>query len=88
MRMLMEDRDAGLEQITLFFGQPKEERRVTQLNNIRRRGCVLNDLHGLQLRYLREWRSDRDADTSESNLVLKKLLNVTNAVAGGLKSTG
>ena len=88
MTMLDEDREAGLEQITQLFGRPKEERRVTQLNNIRRRGNVLKNLHQLQLRYLHDWRAAKEADTPESSAMLKKLLNITNGVAGGLKSTG
>ena len=88
MSMLEEDRDSGLEQISQLFGEPKEKRRVTQLNNIRRRGNVLQNLHQLQLNYLRDWRTARDADNDEADLLLKKLLNITNGVAGGLKSTG
>ena len=88
MSMLEDDRESGLEQISLLFGEPKEKRRVTQLYNIRRRGNVLQNLHQLQLNYLRDWRAARDADNDEADLLLKKLLNITNGVAGGLKSTG
>lgn len=87
MSMLTEDRESGLEQITRIFGLPKEERRITQLNNIQRRGSVLKRLHQMQLGYLREWRAVEDTQ-QESATMLKKLLNITNGVAGGLKSTG
>ncbi len=88
MCMLEEDRKSGLEQISQLFGEPKEKRRVTQLYNIRRRGNVLQNLHHLQLHYLRDWRAARDADNDQADILLKKLLNITNGVAGGLKSTG
>ena len=92
MNMLLEDRDAGLEQITLLFGQPQEERRIGQLHKLRVRGGVLKHLHQLQLRYLRDWRAALDADSAtdseKADPLLKKLLNITNGVAGGLKSTG
>lgn len=88
MGMLQEDRESGLEQISQLFGEPKEKRRVTQLHNIQRRGNVLQSLHQLQLHYLRDWRAARDADDDQADLFLKKLLNITNGVAGGLKSTG
>ena len=88
MTMLQEDRESGLQQITQFFGKPREERRLRQLSNIRRRGKVLSRLHDLQLRYLHDWRATRDTNADESEPLLKKLLNITNAVAGGLKSTG
>lgn len=88
MDLLQEDRQAGLEQITALFGKPLEDRRKGQLYNIRRRGGVLHHLHQLQLDYLRQWRAARDGETAEAEPLLKKLLNITNGVAGGLKSTG
>lgn len=89
MTLLQNDREAGLEQISLVLGKPQEQRRVGQLTNIRRRGETLDHLHQLQIRYLRQWRAERSDDKAEaSDLLLKKLLNITNGVAGGLKSTG
>lgn len=88
MELLKNDRDAGLEQIALLFGEPREQRRSGQLHNIQRRGPVLRDLHQLQLQYLRQWRHAREIEEEATESLLKKLLNITNGVAGGLKSTG
>ena len=88
MELLVSDREAGLEQITVLFGQTREERRQRQLMNIHRRGRVLQHLHELQLHYLRQWRSALETGEAEPRHLLKKLLNITNGIAGGLKSTG
>lgn len=88
MDLLQSDRDAGLKQINAIFGEPAEVRRKTQLNNIQRRGRVLRHLHHLQLQYLSAWRAAVDAEDDTAEPLLKKLLNITNGVAGGLKSTG
>jgi phosphoenolpyruvate carboxylase len=88
MNLLLEDREAGLSQIADLFGSPASRRRTGQLSNIQRRDLVLKQLHRLQLHYLREWRSVKETDPEKSKDLLKKLLIITNAVAGGLKSTG
>ena len=88
MDLLRQDREAALEQIAQLFGSPASRRRTGQLSNIERRGLVLKQLHRLQLHYLREWRSVKETDLKTSDRLLQKLLIITNAVAGGLKSTG
>jgi phosphoenolpyruvate carboxylase len=88
MGLLKADREAGLQQITALFGLPREERRHGQLKNIRRRSRVLEELHQLQLGYLRDWRNIKDVDPEKADPLLKKLLIITNGIAGGLKSTG
>lgn len=88
MELLRADRESGLQQIADLFGSPASERRTGQLSNIERRGQVLKQLHRLQLQYLQEWRAAKKEDAKKSDELLKKLLIITNAVAGGLKSTG
>jgi phosphoenolpyruvate carboxylase len=88
MPMLLEDRELGLRQITALFGQPATARRKSQLQNIERRGKVLDQLHHLQLAYLRNWRAARATGEEASAGPLQQLLLITNAIAGGLKSTG
>ena len=88
MKLLEQDRKAGLEQIAALFGEPSNERRQGQLANIERRHRVLRRLHQLQLKYLRDWRAASETDDPQAEPLLKRLLNITNAVAGGLKSTG
>lgn len=88
MGLLTQDRLTGLEEISLLFGQPASERRRDQLQNIDRRGKVLTHLHALQLQYLQAWRAAKAADSEKAEPLLKKLLIITNGIAGGLKSTG
>ena len=88
MALLMKDREAGLRQITELFGRPAADRRRSQLENIARRGKVLDNLHHLQLQYLKAWRAAKETAPEIADPILKKLLLLTNGIAGGLKSTG
>lgn len=88
MTLLLEDREAGLQQITALFGRPTADRRRSQLENIARRGKVLDNLHQLQLQYLNAWRAAKETAPEIADPILRKLLLLTNGIAGGLKSTG
>jgi phosphoenolpyruvate carboxylase len=88
MALLLEDREAGLRQITELFGRPVTDRRMSQLQNTIRRGKVLDNLHQLQLKYLKAWRAAKETAPEVAEPLLKKLLLLTNGIAGGLKSTG
>lgn len=88
MELLERDRALGLEQITTLFGKPVADRRESQLVNIERRGRILNYLHQQQLQYLAQWRQLRETNPEQATGLLKQLLLLTNAIAGGLKSTG
>ncbi len=88
MVLLLEDRESGLRQITELFGQPTADRRMSQLQNTKRRGRVLENLHRLQLEYLKAWRIAKETRPEMAEPLLKKLLLLTNGIAGGLKSTG
>lgn len=88
MGLLLADREWGLQQITELFGQSVAQRRINQLRNISLRSKVLEDLHQLQLQYLKDWRKVKTAVPAHAEPLLKKLLMLTNGIAGGLKSTG
>ncbi len=88
MRVLQADYREGLAQISDIFEEPAATRRVNQLENIKRRGSILALLHQLQLDYLTEWRSIKESDPEHADTLLKRLLAITNAISGGLKSTG
>ncbi|WP_020537704.1 phosphoenolpyruvate carboxylase [Lewinella cohaerens] len=88
MALLFEDRASGLRQITELFGSPVADRRMSQLQNTARRGKVLDNLHHLQLEYLKAWRAAKETAPEMAGPLLKKLLLLTNGIAGGLKSTG
>ncbi|MEM7435198.1 MAG: phosphoenolpyruvate carboxylase [Myxococcota bacterium] len=88
MSMLLADHDEGLRQIADLFGAPAEVRRRSQLDNVRRRSAPLAHLHRMQLDHLTRWRAVEDKESPESARLLTRLLLLTNAIAGGLKSTG
>ncbi len=88
MELLLTDHQWGLEQITELFGRTVAERRTNQLRNIALRSSILTHLHQLQLQYLKNWRSLKEKSPEDAEPLLKKLLMITNGIAGGLKSTG
>lgn len=75
----------GLEQIEAMFDINREERRLSLLDNLSRREDALGTLHHLQIKNLTLWRGSRDRD--ESSLITL-LLEITTALASGLKNTG
>lgn len=88
MQLLLADHEWGLQQITELFGKTVAERRTNQLRNISLRSNTLAHLHQLQLQYLKDWREAKSHAPAEAEPLLKKLLMITNGIAGGLKSTG
>jgi len=88
MGVLLADHEEGLRQISELFGAPAATRRVSQLENIRRRRAPLRRLHRMQLDYLVQWRRLADKDSDDAQRLLTRLLLLTNAIAGGLKNTG
>ncbi len=88
MDLLLKDYERGLSQITELFDKPVADRRNNQLQNIALRAKVLGNLHRLQLQYLKEWRGAKETAPEIADPLLKKLLILTNGIAGGLKSTG
>jgi phosphoenolpyruvate carboxylase len=86
--LMMNDYGDALTQIAEMLGGSAEERRTTQLENAKLRGQALGKLHELQLQFIAEWRKVKDTDEERSNQLLKKLLLLVNAIAGGLRHTG
>jgi phosphoenolpyruvate carboxylase len=86
--MMMDDYGTGLTQIADMLGGSVEGRRTTQLENAKLRGQALGKLHELQLKLIAEWRTVKDTDEEKSDALLKRLLLLVNAIAGGLRHTG
>ena len=87
MELVVEDYYETLRQIANLFESPADVRRTSQLDNIARRGPILKALHSLQVEILEQWRAD-SKDEEQQQLLLKRLLKLTNAISGGLKCTG
>ncbi|HSK13058.1 MAG TPA: phosphoenolpyruvate carboxylase [Phnomibacter sp.] len=88
LQTILADRNEGLQQISTWLGSPADERRITQLTNVRLRGQALDHLHQLQIAYIKQWRALPDKEGPEANELLQKLLLLVNAIAGGLRHTG
>ncbi len=86
--LMMTDYNDALTQIADMLGGLAAERRTTQLENAKLRGQALGKLHELQLAFIAEWRKVKDIDDLQSDILLKKLLLLVNAIAGGLRHTG
>jgi phosphoenolpyruvate carboxylase len=74
------ERSRGL--VAQLLGGAFSERRPRMFKTLSLREPPLADLHARQVELLREWRSNSDQGT------LEELLLVTNAIAGGLRTTG
>lgn len=70
------------ELIAMLLGGAFSERRPRMFKTLSLREPPLADLHRRQVELLKEWRSGRAQET------LEVLLLVTNAIAGGLRTTG
>lgn len=84
--LIKEEHEKGLEEVAGMFERNREERRQSLLDNLDRRKDVLISLHRLQIKNLEEWRKSQPR-TEDDNLVTH-LLQITTALASGLKNTG
>ena len=88
MEMLMPEHSEGIRQIIELLGDESENRRHSLLDNIDRRRKTLQKLHRMHIDRIREWRAVDQCDRTKSEAILNKLLMITTALSGGLKSTG
>ena len=88
--MLMHDRELALQQVSLLFNSPADNRRTTQMENIKLRSEALARLHSLQVDGLKAWRQVKEMEGHEEQaaLMLQQLLMLVNAVSAGLRHTG
>ncbi len=75
----------SLDQIDAMFDTTREERRQSLLDNLSRRENALMALHHLQIKNLELWRNSKDRNEGEQ---VTLLLEITTALASGLKNTG
>lgn len=88
LNMILADFEDGIIHIQELLGEEASVRRTGQFENLNRREEALQVLHELHIKYLKEWRAIKDANPIEGEKLLTKLLSITNALSGGLKSTG
>jgi phosphoenolpyruvate carboxylase len=82
MQMILSEYELSKSMITELFKVHFETRRPRLFRTLEYREKPLEILHNTQIHLLKEWRKTQNEDT------LAQLLLVTNAIAGGLRTTG
>lgn len=88
LELLLEEHAQTLDEIAALFEEERSLRRKSLLDSLHRRQKPLLRLHQMQLNYLKQWRSTKEVNPQQNELLLNKLLVITSALAGGLKNTG
>ena len=88
LNMILSDFENGIHHIQELLGESVSTRRTGQFESLKRREEALKVLHKLHIKYLKQWRTIKDKNPEEGEKLLTKLLSITNALSGGLKSTG
>jgi phosphoenolpyruvate carboxylase len=83
MERILREYSRTRENLEALMSEPFADRRPRMHKTLALREPPLADLHRTQVMLLRQWRGDRGSET-----VLSQLLLVTNAIAGGLRTTG
>lgn len=88
MEIILSEHQRSLNEIGDMFDDDREKRRTSQINNMKRREFALDTLHEFQIQKLREWRKLKTDNPDVGEPLVKKLLEITTALASGLKNTG
>ncbi|WP_373523031.1 phosphoenolpyruvate carboxylase [Aquiflexum sp.] len=88
LKIILEEYQRGLNEIAAMFDKERETRRTSQLDNQWRREVALKVLHKLQIDELSKWRKIKSNNPEIGEPLVKKLLEITTALASGLKNTG
>jgi phosphoenolpyruvate carboxylase len=86
--LILDEYACAREQIMDLLGEEALNRRQSLLDNIQRRRKALLKLHHLHIEYLKHWRSMSAEQRENNDQMLDRLLMITTALSGGLKSTG
>jgi phosphoenolpyruvate carboxylase len=88
LNMILEEHQRSIDEIGNMFDNDREARRTSQINNMTRREFALNTLHEFQIDKLAAWRKLKSNNPETAEPLIKKLLEITTALASGLKNTG
>ena len=75
-------------EIGAMFERDRDARRTSQINNMKRRKKPLHALHQLHIHELNKWRHQKNENPEMRDSLVKRLLEITTALANGLKNTG
>lgn len=88
VHIIIEEYHRGLDEIAKLLGDDRSTRRMGQVDNIKRRENVLKLLNNLQIYNLKKWRASSKSNAKEDEKLVTFLLEITTALANGLKNTG
>jgi len=88
MNIILHEYQRSMDGIATMFELDRQTRRISHLDGLQRRRNALDSLHKMQLANLKKWRSVKDQSSPEAEYLVKRLLEITTALAGGLKNTG
>jgi phosphoenolpyruvate carboxylase len=88
LNMIMNEYTLAREQIIELLSEKTVKHRYSLLDNIQRRRSALGKLHHLHIDHLHQWRQLPEEQKDQNMQLLDKLLMITTALSGGLKSTG
>jgi len=86
--LILEEHTRSLDEIALLLKADRTVRRQSLLDNLDRRKHTLGYLHSLQIKYLKDWRDIKGTESKSEEGLITKLLEITTALANGLKNTG
>lgn len=86
--VIISEHSKSLLEIEQMFDKDRDMRRVSQIESKRNRKAVLQALHKMQIKYLSTWRAEKELNSTTSNQIVTNLLEITTALANGLKNTG
>lgn len=87
-KLIMDEYNLACKQIVDLLGKEAKDRRFHLLDSINRRNKALQQLHKLQIEYLKQWRKNPEETKHLDQNLLDLLLMITTALSSGLKSTG
>lgn len=88
LQIILDEYQNSLDGIAAMFEKNRDSRRTSQINNQKRREAPLNILHQLQIHELQKWRKQKNENPEIGDSLVKRLLEITTALASGLKNTG
>lgn len=88
LQLILEEYTIAREQIIDLLGEEAINHRHSLLDNIQRRKRALIKLHQMHIDNLQQWRQLPEEQKDMNVNLLERLLMITTALSGGLKSTG
>lgn len=88
LEIITEEHNKSLLEIEKMFDKQRDMRRISQIDSKKKRKAVLKALHKMQIKFLARWRAQKELNSTTSNQIITHLLEITTALANGLKNTG